>query len=261
MIRRRRLTNSEFEEVERLAQSTGIPLDQCPTCGSTMTDDVRRLGSYRYHDEVHQCDCYEQMDLRVAYLAANIPDQYMRLDWETFDQQPVKKQVAEYLFHRQSARVNGVGLEFYGKSLGAGKTFCATYVGKELVKHGEHVYFTDFRTMVSAFTEEDRDLAERIQSTPWVILDEIVPSWTDAQHELYAARLETTIRHRTNFNLPTIITTNLPPEELDKEYARVYSLLSAKQIRIEIEGDDARKQKIALENMTLVANGEVKPIT
>lgn len=159
-------------------------------------------------------------------------------------------------------RAAGIGIELTSKRLGTGKTFCATYVGKELVKLGERVYFTPFKSVLSAYEKEHLNGIESyMRDSTVLILDELIPPWTEAQKHFFAERFEDLIRHRTNFNLPTIMTTNLTEEELEHTYPRPYSLLQAKQTRMVIEGEDFRLGNIGLENIELAMNGEVRPIT
>lgn len=155
-----------------------------------------------------------------------------------------------------------MGLEFYGKKLGTGKTFCATYVGKELIKRGERVYFIRFKETLNVFESDEREeLEDRLKNTPVLLLDEVIPPWSEAQRLFFADRIEELIRHRTSFNLPTIMTTNIEPDELREKYPRSYSLLEAKQMRVEVTGADARQGTVADENLELVINQEVRPIT
>lgn len=249
-----------------MARSGGIPLSQCPTCLSTDIEidentHGREFGSYRYRGQDHPCDCEVQMLLRRHYLLAGIGDQYQRLDWRDFRGSPdARDAVALFLTKWQGFKLNGMGLEFSSPRLGVGKTFAATHVGKELVKQGESVYFVRFLSAVRALIEE-RDEEERIRDTPVLILDEIVPAMSEAQGDLFAMKLEELIRFRTDYNRVNIITTNLTPEKLNEAYPRTYSLLAAKQIRVEMTGDDARQTFIERENLELIANGEVRPIT
>jgi DNA replication protein DnaC len=266
----RRLPNSEFEEAERLAKLSGIPLDQCPTC---LAEPIQiepgvygfENGTYRFRGEEHECDCDTQMALRKHYLLANIGDQYMRLDWRDYDgAQSVRDAVALYLDNWPSFKLNGMGVEFSSSNLGVGKTFAATHIGKELIKRGELVYFKPFLEIISLY-EKDPDYRHReenhLRDTTVLILDEVVPPISSAQGQLFATKFEELIRHRTNFNRVTIMTTNLAPEKLLDSYPRTYSLLEAKQMRIEMAGSDARQGKIAWENVELAANSEVRPIT
>lgn len=249
------LSDTDYSIAERLARQSGIKLDTCPTCLDKE--------SYRYRGVEYDCDCETQIALRARYLIANIGEQYMRLDWADYNGPDwVKKEVAGYLDQWQDFKQQGMGLEFGGKGLGVGKTFGATYVGKELIKQGQRVFFCPFVDMVSSFEKQDgEELEARMRETTYLVLDELLPPVSERQHHLYATRLEALIRHRTNHNLPTIITTNMTPEELDEEYPRTYSLLAAKQLRFDLTGADARRGKVAQENMELVLNREVRPIT
>lgn len=243
----------------------GIPLRQCPTCLLTEVEIDGNThgwvnGTYRYRSREYECDCQTQMDLRRHYMLANIGDQYMRLDWKDFrGSDAAKVAVADFLLNWPYWKLNGMGLEFSSPNLGVGKTFAATYVGKELIKRGETVYFCPFRSVVRTLSEKADD--SRLRESTVLILDEVGLGTTHAMNDLYEFQFEEIIRHRTNFNLVTIITTNILPSGLRSEYPRAYSLLEAKQIRVEMNGDDARQTFIADENLELVANNEVRPIT
>lgn len=269
LLNLRRLSNTEYDEADKLASLHGIPLTVCPTCGSCplATDDPdffdREPNTYRFRGEEYECDCNEQMALRKHYLLARIPDQYMRLNWLDYTgSKEVKGSVALYLDNWEGFRANGMGLEFGGIELGVGKTFGATYVGKELVKRGRQVFFIPFLEVIKLFETEDGETTEkRLRSTEYLILDEVVNYYSERQGSLYAEKFESLIRHRTNWDLPTIMTTNLSEDDLYRYYPRVYSLLSAKQMRIEVTGKDARMGMIREENIELSVNGEVRPIT
>lgn len=250
-----------------MARTSNLPLDQCPTCLNKREDlegydGLTAKGVYKFRGYTYDCDCEMQMLLRRHYLAANIPDEYQRLDFNDYDNDEVKEVVTGYVSNFVHFKLNGMGLEFFGKMLGTGKTFMATYVGKELIKQGENVFFTSFREVLSSYEKSNREeLEARLREASVLILDEVIPPWTQAQRQFFAEHFETLVRHRTNFNLPTIMTTNIEPEELAEIYPRSYSLLDAKQLRIEMAGNDARQGQIAKENLELALNGEVRPIT
>lgn len=264
----RRLTNSEFDRAEEFARAAGVPLTQCPTCYAEpeeIAPDVWAFknGTYKLYDKVHDCNCEEQMTLRKHYLLANIGDQYMRLNWDDYrGSEDVRETIATYLERWPSFKQNGMGLEFSSSKLGVGKTFAATYIGKELIKRGELVYFMPFLEVISLYENEQRDeLQNRLRDTTVLILDEVVPPYTQAQRNFFAAKFEELIRHRTNFNRVTIMTTNLEPAKLRETYPRTYSLLEAKQLRVEMDGTDARQGVRSTTNLELAMNGEVEPIT
>lgn len=251
----RLLSDEEFERAARLAKASGIPLSVCPTC-----DDS---GLFRFRGEEHVCDCATQMALRKHYLLAGIGDQYQRLNWETdFHGSPeVKNSVAAYLAKWDSFHKNGMGIEFSGKKLATGKTFSATYVGRELIKRGVRVQFIPYNELLNLHNLRDSEaIMNRLKESTVLILDEVTAPFTEAQRAFYADRIEDLIRHRTNFNLPIIMTTNLTEDELHENYPRVYSLLEAKQWRVNVDGEDARINKIGLENIELAQAGEIRPI-
>jgi DNA replication protein DnaC len=264
----RYLRDSELPEVEERARLSGISLDTCPTCGSKLEYREewggydRENGTYRFRGKVRDCDCESQISLRKHYLLANIPMQYQRLNWEEYDgSNETQEAVKLFLDRWEGFRSNGMGIEFSGSDLGTGKTFAATHVGKELIKNGESVYFISFRDLIDAIFSKDEHTVERVRETPIVILDEVVPPSSDQQAKLFTDRFESIIRHRTNWNAVTIMTTNLTEKELRQYYPRPYSLLEAKQIRIHLSGEDQRMGKIGMENIELAANMEVRPIT
>jgi DNA replication protein DnaC len=186
----------------------------------------------------------------------------MRLNWNDYDGDPeVLEPVATFLEKWPSFRANGMGMEFASENMGVGKTFAATHVGKELVKQGVPVLFTPFLDVINAYEREDkRDFQDRLQNTLVLVLDEVVPP-RGRQGPWFNDEFERLIRNRTNWNLPTIMTTNLEPDALHAAYPRTYSLLEAKQWRVILRGEDARRQRIANENLEIALNEETRPIT
>lgn len=187
----------------------------------------------------------------------------MRLDWnrDFHGDKAAQDGVALYLHKWPSFKINGVGMEFAGKGIGIGKTFAATTVGRELVKLREDVYFIPFGEMLHAMRYEDLETLDRMQNVNVLILDEVQQPPNEALSSVMANHFERIIRNRTNYNGVTIMTTNMTEEELDDEYPRTYSLLSAKQLRVEMTGKDARKGHTAMKNLELSMNDEVRPIT
>lgn len=262
------LTDQEYDLATKLAKSK-LPLDQCPTCGSKMeaipgSGGVKQRinGTYKYLGKEYDCECEAQIALRSRYLVANIGEQYQRLDWDEWTGcSDTKAAVDLYLSEWAQFFRQGMGLEFYSSALGTGKTFAATHIGKELIKQGQSVYFIPFIEMVAAFDRQDSDyIANRVRESGFVILDEVIPPISEAQKSFFATQLEALIRHRTNNNLPTIMTTNMDVETLNAAYPRTYSLLSAKQMRQEVAGTD-RRESIGIKEMEIIANGETRPIT
>ncbi|WP_028058395.1 ATP-binding protein [Candidatus Solirubrobacter pratensis] len=268
-------SDAEYDRAVELARMSGVPLSRCPTCGSnpekvrvayadgTAEAEGREYGTYKYMGEVYECDCETQIQLRKHYLLAGIGEQYMRLDWADYRNDAVKRDVELYLGKWDAIRRNGMGIEFGGEALGVGKTFAATYVAKELIKKGVQVLFVPFLEFLSTVIRDDdesRERMERMRRVTVLVVDELRPPRTERQ-AWFGDRFEELVRHRTNFNLPIITTTNLTEDELRTHYPRVYSLMSAKHIRLDLTGQDARMSWIAAQNLDLVLNDEVRPIT
>lgn len=268
-LKLRRLSDQEYSEAEARANMSGVGLDTCPTCKSSLEEIEPGVTvwpsvcTYKYRGQEFDCDCKTQMALRRHYLLAGIPDQYMRLDWNDFvGPEETINDVNGYVANWQGMKDNGLGLEFGGKGLGIGKTFAATHIGKELIKEGQRVLFMPFIEMISAFNKPNADEIENmLRGTTFLVLDEILPPVSERQADLFSTRYEAIIRHRTDHNLPTIITTNMSEDELYGKYSRTYSLLAAKQLRIDMGGEDARVSRIGNENFEMALNGEVRPLT
>lgn len=260
----KRLSNDEFDRVASLCDSYGIAIDQCPTCLTTREDREENgiTGTYRYQGKEHECDCKTQMNLRVHYLLANIGDQYQRLDWDNYQgSQDVKDTVAKVLNNWTSCKLNGVGLEFTSPDLGVGKTFAATYVARQLVQKGESVHFSPFLEVVSELSKPESSLEKTLKDVTVLVLDEVVEGGSSAQQALFSTKFEELIRHRTNFNKVTIMTTNLTQHQLRDAYPRTYSLLEAKQIRVPMSGDDFRQStEREMNKLEAILNNEVHPI-
>lgn len=255
--------------MEDLIQKSPLREDQCPTCGTKKAEQAPGIyewpdSTYRYYGRDIPCDCQTQVDLYRHYLLAHIPDEYMRLqDVDYYGDSEAWDKTSDYLAKWDDVKYHGLGIGYYSHKQGTGKTFLATRVGRELVKKGESVFYTSYRDLVSVFQEpyEIRaPLEDRIKHNTLLILDEVVPSVSTAQHALFGEKLEEVIRYRTNYNRVTILTTNMKSDELDAEYPRTYSLLSAREKHIEVKGEDARKE-IWDVNETLVEHKERRPIT
>ena len=263
------MTNRQFEEVERLIKASPTRTNECPTCGAKANEvapGVTEWGNSTYHylGKDHPCDCEEQEALFRHYLLAHIPQEYMKLGAEDWFGDPDALETAlTYLKNWSNIRKHGMGLGFYSKTQGTGKTFLACYLARELVKRGESVYYVSFRDIVGTYElpyEARKDEEDRLRNCTVLILDDIAPPTSNAQHILFAAKFEELIRYRSNYNKVTILTTNLTPEELDEIYPRTYSLLAAKEKSVQINGEDARREYLNNLNTELVINEENRPI-
>lgn len=188
----------------------------------------------------------------------------MRLGTDTyFGDLDAMAEAQTYVENWRKLRRYGLGMGFYSTTQGTGKTFLAMMLARELVKQGETVHCIFFRRMVEIYDMDQktrRSEEERIRDCTVLVLDEVARPVSEAQRALFAEKFEELIRHRSNYNKVTLLTTNLTPEELDEIYPRTYSLLAAKEQSVYVTGTDVRKEQLNDLNKELALNGEIRPI-
>lgn len=113
------------------------------------------------------------------------------------------------------------GILFVG-DVGRGKTHLAAAIANDLIEHGMSARFVVVPEFLDALrfsyqndeVNTESNIIRQIQNTPVLILDDLgahnYSEWTKE-------KIFTLLNHRLNYQLPTIITTNLDPgEELDQ---------------------------------------------
>lgn len=243
------------------------PDGKCPVC--------RGAGSYRHLGEERECpdDSYGHPMLRLAkwYWVCNVPWEYQLLnyaDWpvHTARKSAAKSAIDDYLENFEALSYLGKGITFWSPGLGTGKTWAATAILKALARRGVQGWFAPFMEVKSYFEISDskkRDaLQDLVRYAPVLVLDEVKPPWSAASKEFFADKLENLIRPRTNAHLPTILTTNLTEDELEQYYDRTFSLLSAKNEMVSLEGEEDFRANQAhwLEEEEAAMNGERRPV-
>ena len=256
----RMLSDKEIAELE-FNDAYASRKNECPTCQNT--------GVYKYLGEVYPCEVDEygrhtQQLLYRLYYTANIPHEFQVLDWNDYPYPEPKADIDQYIENFKTIRYSGMGWEIYGAQTGVGKTWAATAILKALVREGYSCWFAQFadvRSYHELSNSSTRDFfIGKLRSSEVLVLDEVLRPYSDKQRDFYETKLEEIVRHRTMSHFPTIITTNLVEEEMNRIYPRVYSVLSAKQSRLELVGDDYRIRKAYWDNDAIAKNGEVRPI-
>lgn len=262
---KRSFSDAELAIIER---NSGFKAkgQKCPVCLDK--------GTFVYKGVEHECpdDDYGHVALRKAklYWLHNIPMEYQQLVWEEWPEETGNVEVYDdcndYFEKFERYSLNGVGMTFYSKGLGTGKTWAATAMLKRVVKLGVDGWFAPFYEVAGYYEIHDkaeRDFKiKRVQESAFLVLDEIRKPISTAQGNLLAEKLENLIRPRSSANLPTLITTNLTPDEIEDLYPRAFSLISAKNVSIELSGTDARLgNKVWKRFAESVESGEALPIT
>lgn len=234
----------------------------CPTCDNT--------GEYELYGETHICEMndfeHPQLKLFKLYCASDVPMEYINLHWDDYPNEDVAKQTDKYIDSFDDMRVHGMGLEIFGKKLGTGKSWMATYILRELLKMGYTGWYTKFSTMKIMWNmtapEERAYRTRKMLMSELLVVEEIEePEHSERQRNFFEDVLEGVIRSRTENNLPTITTTNMEIDEMEAYFPRINSLLRAKQTRVELYGKDYRVDKAFIENTTLAEAGERLTIT
>ena len=239
---------------------TGMyPIRGCPTCAG--------LQKYMLDFVPYDCDCEVQLLLQKHYFRANIGREYHDIclnDFEGGDASSVVPVVRDFLANYESNFHFGLGLTFTGP-YGTGKTFAMTCVLKELVKQGRNVYFTTFEQLINVWGDSWHDatakgmLEKRLKTAEVLGLDELRTDPRNAGGFL-ANGLDSVIRFRTANLLPTLVTTNMDADYEKSEFAKVYSLLAAKNTRVETKGHDRRMNEVRQRNHELAKRNERRPV-
>ena len=134
---------------------------------------------------------------------------------------------------------------------GLGKTHLSTSVAKVVIERGYDVFYNTAVGMISDFEMRrfgstmalgDADNTERYISCDLLILDDL---GTEVVNQFTQSCLYYVINSRLNLNRPTLISTNLKPDELRKVYAdRISSRLMGEFRVLPFYGTDVRKQKL-----------------
>ena len=218
------------------------------------------------NEETYPCDCEFQKLLQKHYFAANIGRAYHTLCFDHFvteEALTIRSEISDYLGDWKSNRYFGHGITFNGR-IGTGKTFAMSLILKELVKQGYRVHFITFDDMVNAFSnawnsEEAKYLNNKLRSVDILGIDELK---TDSRNNsgFLSTLAESVIRHRAVNLLPTLITTNLTPEEEATTFTKAYSLLSALNKRIQTEGADVRGSIVREREHSMKRKNERRPV-
>jgi DNA replication protein DnaC len=255
-LSRRTLKNADFDRLTTFYNLSS----ECPTCGGRK--------KYVLDGTTHDCDCEIQRLLQKHYYAANIPKRYHDICIDQHfvgkDRDEVLSVVTNYLDRWEDMQHFGLGLTFAG-GYGTGKTFALCSILKALLQRGEKVYFITFDELINVWgaswsdEEQKRTLTDSLLSAAVLGLDELKTDPRNAQGFLQNG-LDNVIRHRTSNRLPTLITTNMLPAEEEREFPKVFSLLSESNTKVYLTGKDIRADEVAKTTSQLAAAGERRPI-
>lgn len=254
---RKSIPDNELSRIRRIYPKNYLG-QVCPTCSGRE--------EYRLKGELHECNCNLQKLLQKYYFVANIPKEYHDIGLAHFigeDQDQISAVIYNYLAHYEQNRHYGLGLTFAG-AYGNGKTFSMNIILKSRVQEGDEVYFITFEDLINTWgnawsNDESQWVMDKLKRCDIVGIDDLR---TDGRNSggFLANGLDALIRHRTSNQLPTLLTTNMTPESIEKEYPRIHSLLGLKNDRVILIGKDVRMKEIRDETRELRDAGERRPI-
>ena len=248
------------EERQVLLEAYGYPADyltmqySCPDCRDTGYRDGKK------------CHCFRQREIDLLYAQSNIREILKRenfdhFSFDYFDDTRVDersgKTAKEYMTQVVAACRRYVedfekkkdNILFTGKT-GLGKTFLSNCIARELIERCYSVVYLPAVEMFEIFsrdkfaydsTDEDRDRSQYLLECDLLIIDDL---GTELVNTFTTSQLFYVINERLNRKKGTIISTNLPVNEMRDELTdRVMSRIVSQYRVIPLYGEDIRIQK------------------
>ena len=196
---------------------------------------MNRAGISPRHTQAHMASCSSLANMKGKKIALNYAERFAK-----------------------SARVLQRGrdrftLLFCG-GLGTGKTWLATAVFKDILWRGKSGMWRKFykfvREVQSCYNAGAKSTADevitRYQTTPLLLLDDVGDMEIQTETEDRRRLLYEVLDSRSDYLLPTIITTNLSPDELEKQFGeRTFQRILEMSALVEMSGDNFRLDEAA----------------
>ena len=213
--------------------SLGYPADYadikytCPACSDT-----------GYIDGIKVCTCLKELIIKER-IAASAMGRLIEtqsfdnfdLKWYAYDEKVLEKMRANVAMAKNYVKnfaKSKDNLLLIGNT-GTGKTHISTAIARELIHKGYDVIYDSTQNIVSDF-EADRfksgygnyeSKSEKYLDCQLLIIDDLGTEFTN---QFTVSALYNLLNTRQNKGLPTIISTNLSPDELARKYEdRIYS--------------------------------------
>jgi DNA replication protein DnaC len=239
-----------------LLKAHGLPADYldpiytCPDCKDT-----------GYIDGV-KCHCFKQQIIELLYNQSNIKvllnqDNFSNLSYDYYEGEDLARfqnAVAACKDFVANFDNDYSNLFFYG-TVGTGKSFLSGCVAKELLDSGHSViYFSSiglFDTMAKyAFDSKSKvslyNIHEDLYNCDLVIIDDL---GTELTNSFVLSSLFSLLNERHLRRKSTIISTNLPLEELRDSYSdRIFSRITSQFKLLKLSGSDIRIIKKRMAN-------------
>lgn len=232
------LSEADRKYLELLKKSI---TENCPVCKGSGQD----------------CDCQKQFLLEINKAQSHIPIKYRQFtldDIDVLESKSAKEKVISYMNDLTTRKLKGDGLFLWSENKGTGKTALGNIVLIEALKQGFTTYFTDLDECVTLTTSgwfdelKKREFAHQILETDFLLIDDVggMEVRTKGNSDLIETTFISLFKKRCNNLLPTIMTSNLRPEDLQEDYGeRLFSIACEHLITVECKGADFRQTVIA----------------
>ena len=165
-----------------------------------------------------RCEYGKEADLTSRSIKAGIPRRYASKTPTDYDvtesNREAVMQAHWYLEDRPECSL------YYSGGCGTGKTLLAAIVGRELIRQGVQVVFTDFPTVLeelkTSFDDRDKNSEEilsRYQGAEMLIMDDVGSGYFK---DWGVGILHQIVNGRYNAGLPMIVTSNFDYRDLEK---------------------------------------------
>lgn len=237
------------------------PMEGCLTCSDRRQLKARVDGQI----DDFECDCRGQWKMHRWLLNAGLGLSYQRRTIDDVESAQVLEAIAEATQNTAREMHRGIGTTLWSQGRGNGKTLAATLILKQVMATGVDGYFSQFNDLIEFSTRGWRDpseqawFARRVRNVDLLVIDDIGRE-NKGRVSVVEAMLDQVIRHRVASSKPTIITTNLTPDEMQNGYGpNVLSLLSEVNREVGFTGLDHR-EKAQRTTVDEVRQGISRPI-
>lgn len=195
-----------------------------------------------------ECDCRSQWLMHLWLLNAGIGTSYQRLSWDDVDtvSPGIIDRVMAYAVNAPRNVADGRNLVLWSTGAGTGKTLLLSLLAKALLTQGIVTHFAQFNEIIDLYTSSWRDKVERehwnrrVRNVDVLAIDDLGKEHK-GRLDMVEAMIDQIIRARVADAAPTIITTNLTPQQIQDGYGGyVMSLLTEQADFIEVSGGDYR---------------------
>ena len=209
---------------------------------------------------VEMCDCMKKEPIYAALAESGLGNLIRTQSFENFDLRYYREGTPEYAQMRRNfeiVKTYAEGFDLHAGNLlfcggtGLGKTHLSTALARRVIEKGYDVCYTSAVNLFGAYenarfgnsaVETDGEGTRRYNECDLLIIDDL---GTEVTNQFTVSCLYMLLNNRLNRGLPTVVSTNLTPRDLQKRYVdRVASRLLGEFLLLQFVGTDIRMQKL-----------------